>query len=258
MLENINFLLAPLCIGAILVITHVTFGQEVLKRGIIFIDLTLAQVAACGIIIGSLIGLESSWWALQLLATATAVAVALALAGIEKLLKGKHQEAIIGAVYAVSASLVLILIANDNHAQTHSQELLNGQLLWLGFDTLHYALPLYALLLSIWWLAVRYQFSRWVFYPLLAILVTSSIQLIGLYLVFATLILPALAVVGLRHSLLLGWILGICGYTFGLLASNYSDWPTDPMIVVMLGLLAAAAALLRGSIHGIRKYLYKH
>lgn len=247
--QHWDLLIAPFCIGVLLVITHVTFGREVLQRGIIFIDLTLAQVAACGVVLGTMLGLSAedttSWWLLQLVATAAAVGVALLLAGIEKQLNGQHQEAIIGAVYAVSASLVIILLANSPHAFEQRNELLSGQILWLDISTLIYVLPLYGVLLTVWWLASRHAWGRWLFYPLLAILVTSSVQLIGLYLVFATLILPALAVVGLRHNLLFGWLLGIFGYALGLILSLILDWPSGPAIVVSLGTLTVLTGLIR-------------
>lgn len=229
--------------GLLIVITHVTFGREVLKRGIIFIDLTLAQTAAVGVVLAGIWHIEANW-AIQAAAISAALLAAMILNWTEKHWP-KQQEAVIGAFYAVAASAVLILIANNPHGNEQLNNLLAGQILWLQMEQLLPVAVLYALLLAVWWLLPSYR-SR-LFYALFAVLVTTSVQLVGLYLVFATLILPALAVVGVsgHRGLWLGWLLGVLSYITGIAISLSFDWPTGPAIVCSLALIALLCFAVR-------------
>lgn len=233
--------------GLLIVISHVVFGREVLRRGIIFIDLTLAQVAAVGVVVAAMLHLESPI-AVQLAAVSAALLAAAGLAITEHYLP-KYQEAIIGSVYAVAASLVLILVAQNPHGAEQLNTLLAGQILWLQFSSLWPAALLFMGILLLWWRLE--QWRQQLFYPLFAIVVTTSVQLVGLYLVFASLILPALASIkatGLR-GVFNGWVIGMSGYAMGILLSLLFDWPTGPAIVCAL----AAMSLLATSISALRR-----
>ncbi len=233
---------AALFAGILIVISHVAFGREVLRRGIIFIDLTLAQVAAVGVVIAAMLHFESPL-AVQLAATSAALVAAAGLAITEQKLP-QYQEAIIGSVYAVAASLVLILVANNPHGAEQLNTLLAGQILWLQFSQLWAPAILFAVILLLWWRLE--QWRQQLFYPLFAIVVTTSVQLVGLYLVFASLILPALASITKPGfaGLLRGWLIGLGGYMLGIILSLQFDWPTGPAIVCALAAVALLAALL--------------
>ncbi len=118
-----------------------------------------------------------------------------------------------------------------------------GQILWVADTQLLAACALSALILALWWGAGRRR--PWLFYPCLALAVTASVQLVGIYLVFASLILPALAVrgaTGLR-ALLPAYLLGALAYLAGLLASARYDLPAGPLIVLALALAALSWGL---------------
>lgn len=239
-LTDISLWGLPLLAGVMIVLSHVVFGREVLRRGIIFIDLTLAQMAALGVVLADLLGMEHPI-AVQCAAVSTALLASAALASCER--RWPHsQEAIIGSVYVVAASLVLILIAGHPHAAEQLQSMLSGQLLWLQMQQLWPAALLFLSLLGLWFGLAKHR--KLLFYPLFAIMVTTSVQMVGLYLVFASLILPALAVRSLaeKPGLLWGWLLGSIGYFVGILASISFDWPTGPSIVCCLAGVCLLAA----------------
>lgn len=238
---------APLLAGLLVVSTHVLMGRKVLERGIIFIDLTIAQIAALGAILAGVIGWgpdEGADWHTQGAAAAAALLAAALLTWTEHHLR-KVQEALIGSLYVLAASTSVLVLASNPHGAEHMQELLAGQILWVGTAQLWPVLALYAAVLAIWFLWARTRPQA--FYFLFALIVTASVQLVGVYLVFASLILPALASYGLgeRRGLMLGYGVGAAGYALGLWLSVPLDLPAGPFIVCMLAALALAAATAR-------------
>ncbi|MBI2383091.1 MAG: metal ABC transporter permease, partial [Gammaproteobacteria bacterium] len=125
---------APLLAGLLVVATHVPLGRRVLQRGIIFIDLTIAQVAALGVIVAGTLGfggLEAEGWRAQLAAAFAALAAAALLTWTER--RFRHmQEALIGSLYVLAACVALLVLAHNPHGAEHMQELLAGQILWIG------------------------------------------------------------------------------------------------------------------------------
>lgn len=250
-LSNIGFdwslLGAPLIAGLLVASTHVVLGRRVLERGIIFIDISIAQVAALGSILAATWGLapmEGDGWQSQIAAGVAALLASGLLAWTEARLR-HVQEALIGSLYVISASAALLVLSGNPHGAEHMQELLAGQILWVGFPHVWPVLGLYTLILATWFLWARRVPAA--FYFLFALTVMASVQLVGVYLVFATLILPALAAHGLkeRAGLALGWAVGALGYASGLWLSVPFDLPAGPLIVCMLAGLALLAALAR-------------
>lgn len=244
---NWSLLGPPLLAGLLTVATHVLLGRKVLERGIIFIDLTIAQVAALGVIAVGAIGWapdEGSDWRTQLAAGVTALLAAALLTWTERHFR-KVQEALIGSLYVLSACVAILVLAGNPHGAEHMQELLAGQILWVGYSALIPVALLYAAILAIWFLWARTR-PAW-FYFLFALTVTASVQLVGVYLVFASLILPALASFGLgeRRGLWVGYAVGAGGYGLGLWLSVPFDLPAGPFIVVMLASLSLIAAVSR-------------
>lgn len=244
---NWSLLGPPLLAGLLVVSTHVLLGRKVLERGIIFIDLTIAQVAALGVIAVGALGWapdEGSDWRTQAAAGVAALLAAALLTWTERHFR-KVQEALIGSLYVLTASVAILVLAGNPHGAEHLQELLTGQILWVGYHALIPVAVLYAGILAAWVLWARTRPA--LFYFLFALTVTASVQLVGVYLVFASLILPALASFGLgeKRGLLLGYGVGAAGYFLGLWLSVPYDLPAGPFIVVMLASLALLAALLR-------------
>jgi zinc/manganese transport system permease protein len=242
---DLSLMGAPLLAGLLVVSTHVLLGRRVLERGIIFIDITIAQVAALGVIIAGAIGLgddEGHGAGAQIAAACAALLAAALLSWTEK--RFRHvQEALIGSLYVLAASAAILVLAHNPHGSEHLQELLSGQILWVGYAQLWPVALLYAAVLAMWFLWAHQRPGT--FYFLFAITVTASVQLVGVYLVFATLILPALASWKLkeRSGLLLGYGIGTAGYFLGLWLSVPTDLPAGPLIVVVLAALALFSAL---------------
>jgi zinc/manganese transport system permease protein len=234
-------IIGPALVAGILVLaTHVPLGREVLRRGIIFIDLAVAQMAALGVIAANGLGLETHGFAAQLAAFAAALAGGLLLSWCDHRF-GKIQEAIIGVSFVLAATGGILLLANNPRGGEELRELLVGQILWADVHTLAPAAALAALVLASWRSVMR-RLGRSGFYLLFAISVTASVQLVGIYLVFASLMLPALATRSLRaHTLLAGYGVGVVGYLIGLVLSALYDLPTGAVIVWTLTLAAIAA-----------------
>ena len=121
--------------------------------------------------------------------------------------------------------------------------LLAGQILWVTFDQLWPAALVTALLAPLWWLLSRWD-KHLAFYTTFAVAVTVSVQLVGVYLVFASLIVPALAVRHLqgKKAQIIGFLIGLSAYATGLVLSALMDWPTSPAIVWALAVIAVLVA----------------
>ncbi|HET7608763.1 MAG TPA: metal ABC transporter permease [Gammaproteobacteria bacterium] len=229
--------------GALVLATHVPLGQEVLRRGIIFIDLAVAQIAGLGVIAAGGLGLEAHGIAAQIAAFASALIGGALLSWTDRRFP-KVQEAIIGVSFVLAATGGILLLANNPRGGEELRDLLVGQILWADVHTLAPAAALAALVLASWRFVMR-KLGRAGFYLLFAVSVTASVQLVGVYLVFASLMVPALATRSLRaHSLAVGYGVGLVGYVVGLLLSAFFDLPTGAVIVWTLTIAGIALAPL--------------
>jgi zinc/manganese transport system permease protein len=238
-------ILAPAMIAGLLVLsTHVLLGREVLSRGIIFIDLAVAQIAGLGVMAAAAFGWHPHGVTAQLAAVAAAMAGGVLLTWTEGRFE-KVQEAIIGAVFVLAATAGIILLANHPRGGEELRELLIGQILWVDRHNLVPAAAVSAVVVASW-LTARERLGRAGFYLLFALSVTVSVQLVGVYLVFASLILPALATRNEpeRRALPIAYGTGAAGYALGLVLSALLDLPTGAVIVWSLALVSAATALL--------------
>ena len=235
--------------GVLVLATHVPLGREVLKSGIIFIDLAVAQMAGLGVIAASTLGLDTHGVAAQTAAFAAALAGGLLLSWTDKRF-GKTQEAIIGVSFVLAATGGLLLLANNPRGGEELRDLLVGQILFADVHTLTPAAVLAAAVLASWRLVMR-LLGRPGFYLLFAVSVTASVQLVGVYLVFASLMVPALATRSVaKHALAAGYTIGFAGYVVGLLLSAVFDLPTGAVIVWTLTLVGLVAAPLLGRWRG--------
>ena len=231
--------------GVLVLATHVPLGREVLKRGIIFIDLAVAQMAGLGVIAAGTLGLEAHGVAAQVAAFAAALVGGLLLSWTDHRF-GKTQEAIIGVSFVLAATGGLLLLANNPRGGEELRDLLVGQILFADVHTLTPAAVLAAAVLASWRLVMRWL-GRPGFYLLFAVSVTASVQLVGVYLVFASLMVPALATRTLaKHALATGYAIGFVGYLAGLLLSAVYDLPTGAVIVWTLTVAGVAAVPLLG------------
>ena len=236
---DLNILWPALLAGVLVTATHVPLGIQVLSRGIVFIDLAIAQIAGLGVICADWLGFEPHGWAVQISALTAALAGALLLTWTEKHWP-EVQEATIGAVFILAASGSLIVLASNPQGAEHLKELLVGQVLWVNPARLPFVAVIYAAILLVWFLRGD-RVGRVMFYLLFACAVTISVQFVGLYLVFTTLIIPALATRRfVRGRVAAGYVVGAAGYALGLVVSAVTDWPSGPAIVWVMAALAVA------------------
>jgi zinc/manganese transport system permease protein len=154
------------------------------------------------------------------------------------------QEALIGVLFVLAASGAILLLAHDAHGNEQLKDILVGQILWVSYAQLIPLAGLSVLVLAAWF-GLRERLGRAGFYLLFALAVTASVQLVGVYLVFASLIVPALAARNypLSRRLPIGYVLGAAGYALGMLGSAWFDLPSGALIVwVMAGLGIAVSA----------------
>jgi zinc/manganese transport system permease protein len=226
----------------------VPLGTQVLDRGIVFIDLAIAQIAGLGVIAADALGLPEGGAAVQAAAVCAALLGALLLTWTERKVPDQ-QEALIGVMFILAACAGILLLAGNPHGGEHLKELLVGQILWVNTAQLGWLAGVSALLLAAMRLGWADRLGRFGFYGVFALAVTASVQLVGVYLVFSSLIIPALgtrAIAGPRRHL---WAygLGALGYALGLALSALFDLPSGAVIVWTLAACAAAFAAVSGA-----------
>src|SRR5712691_1338987 len=271
----LDLLVVPFLACLVLTGIHVYLGLHVLARGVIFVDLALAQIAALGISVAILAGhpIQSDaayWYALAFTAGGAAI---FALSRLHAL--PVPQEAIIGIVYAVSAAVAVLVVDRAPQGSEHIKELLVGGILTVTPREVATVAVLYGVLGIIHWLVrrplldisfdpagarARGRFvAAWdfVFYTSFGLVVTSSVRLAGVLLVFSYLIVPAvvgaLLVRGVAHRLLVGWGLGASVSALGILAAWRWDLPTGAAVVTTFGVALAVVAIALGAVRLIRR-----
>lgn len=239
-LSDLDLLYPALLAGLLVLATHIPLGMRVLQRGVIFADLAVAQMAGLGVIAAGLFGLEHAPLALQLCAVSSALLGAALLAALERW-PLPAREAGIGLLFVLASSGGILLMSQDVHAGEHLKDLLVGQILWVSHQQL-----MAVALLSVGLLTALHRYGERLghfgFYALFALAVTASVQLVGVYLVFASLIIPGLATRNLtRNRRLTAFAIGGLGYMGGLLLSVRYDLPAGAAIVWMMALAGGVA-----------------
>jgi len=260
----IEFLALPFVACLVLTAIHVYLGLHVLARGVIFADLALAQTAALGITVAFLAGhaIQSDaayWYALVF-----TLAGAGLFAGSRTRRARVPQEALIGIVYAVSAAAAVLVVDRAPQGSEHIKQLLVGSILTVTGDEVRALTLLYAVLGALLWAvrrplllisfdpdgaAQRHAVRAWdfVFYASFGLVVTSSVRVAGVLLVFSYLVVPAtvaaLLTDSVRGRLLVGWAVGVGVSAGGLFASYAWDLPTGATVVVTFGVALAGVAL---------------
>ena len=239
-------ILGPAMVAGLLVLaTHVPLGMQVLDRGIVFIDLAIAQIAALGVIGAIALGLPAGGVAVQAAAVSSALLGAWLLTWTERRAPAQ-QEALIGVMFILAACAGILVLAGNPHGGEHLRDLLVGQILWVNTHQLLWLAGVSAVLLAAigrGWVARLGPFG---FYAVFALAVTASVQLVGVYLVFASLIIPALGTRAWRgrQRHLLAYGVGALGYALGLALSALLDLPSGAVIVWSLAGCAALLAAL--------------
>ena len=267
----LELLLVPFLACLVLTGIHVYLGLHVLARGVIFVDLALAQLAALGISVAVLAGhrIQSDaayWYALAFTVGGAAV---FALSRWHR--ARVPQEAIIGIVYAVSAAVAVLVVDRAPQGSEYIKQLLVGSILTVTPRDVGVVATLYAALGALHWLIRRplLQISldptgarargrfvaAWdfVFYTSFGLVVTSSVRLAGVLMVFSYLIVPAvvgaLLARGVLPRLLIGWGLGVITSVLGIVAAWTWDLPPGATIVTAFGVALALVAVALGAFH---------
>jgi len=273
----LELMLPALVAALILVGIHGYLGLHVIAREVIFVDLALAQVAALGWAAAGLgmavplevlpgVGPEAAAYLTGLIATLVAAAL-LAVTRLDDL--PVPQEAIIGIVYVVASAATILLAAQAPRGSEHVQELLTGSLLWVTWPTILKTAAVYGAVGVVhWFLRDRFltismdpdrarregwSLAWWdfLFYALFGVVVTSSVAIAGVLLVFTFLVIPAvIAFLFVRRPaslLAVAWATGSVATLAGLLVSYGTDLPTGPVVVCAFAAALAGAFVVRSA-----------
>ncbi len=271
-MEMMSFLLLPFLAGFVLTGIHAYLGVHVVERGVIFVDLALAQIAALGTTVAFLAGYDlhsgvSYFWSLGFTIVGAAI---FALTRVHRETR-VPQEAIIGIVYAVSAAAAILVMSKAPQETEHLKDMLVGNILAVNWQTVIKTAVLYSLV-GLFHFVFRRKFlamslnahngavpipheKMWdfLFYISFGFVVTWSVAIVGVLLVFSYLIVPSVAAMLFSQSigkrLAVGWILAVLVTALGILLSFKLDLPTGATIVCTFGitllLLAVVWAMTR-------------
>lgn len=265
-MDVIQFLAAPFAMCLLLILIHCYLGLHVLARGVVFVDLSLAQVASFGATLALLIDPEhQSNWGYVVSLSCTFIAAGL-FAFARRFEKRLPQEALIGITYAFASAAVVLVIDRLAHGAEHLKEALVGQILWVSWHDVGRTAIIYALVGGVHWV-FRKRFlessfhhdeskksALWdfLFYALFGVVITSSTSIAGVLLVFSFLIVPAvmstLFFTTIRARLLYGWISGAVLSLVGMWISYRLDLPVGAVLVVLftaLPILSVPALALK-------------
>lgn len=266
-----ELLLAPFAACLILTGIHCYLGIHIVSRGVIFVDLALAQVAALGSTVALLAGYELSSTETYLISLGFTFfgAGVFALGRMRE--ESVPQEAIIGIVYAVSSAAAILVLDKAPHGEEAIKAMLIGSILfvtwpqivkisaiYLAVGALHFLLRKKFLLISINPKMARQsglwiRFWDFIFYITFGFVVTSSVRIAGVLLVFSYLVVPAVCAIffvrSVAHRLLIGWGLGFIASVLGLYASAKWDLPTGASVVTVFGLLLVICATVKCAIY---------
>jgi zinc/manganese transport system permease protein len=256
MTDAIALLWPPFLVALCLIGIHTYFGIQVLARNVIFVDLALAQIAALGTTMAFMLGHPAQGSATYLYSLAFTLLAAFLLAFTRNWSRRIPQEALIGVIYVVAAAAAILLIDRAPQGAEHLKQILTGNILITGMAEVAAIAPIYLAIGAAHWLLrgrlVPSCKGSWlwefVFYATFGVVVTSSVALAGVLLVFSFLIMPAAVGVlfadTLRRQLAIGWAVGTLASAVGLAVSYGGDLPTGAAMVCTFGATLALAGLI--------------
>lgn len=253
----LEMMAAPVVMALILVAMHSHLGWHVVRRGVIFVDIALAQVAAFGVAVSMLFGGEIGTDSTYLVALGATFLGAGLIALTRTHEERVPQEAYIGIIYAVASAAMILVLTQVPHGGEEIRHLLVGAILWVTWPVVIKTAILYAALGGLLWLwrgplhrisedhetarrtGLRVGWWDLVFYAILGTVVTSSVQVAGVLLVFALLVVPTVMGVRLfrndRAQFVYTLGVGMLAVIVGAGASYVFDWPTGAAIVCVFG-----------------------
>ncbi|MGZ3725646.1 MAG: metal ABC transporter permease [Pseudobdellovibrio sp.] len=261
-MEALEFLAAPLVLAILLVGIHAYLGLHVLEREVIFVDISLSQVAALGSAISLFFVKEGEGATFALcLSLGLCLLVAFALALLKRFEKSVSQEALIGMTYALAGGSLILVADKLPHGAEHLKEALIGNILFVTWPQVLETFVIYAVIGVLHWI-FRKQFWQasegkdgmfwwdFLFYFLFGIVITFSTRHAGVLVVFSILVAPAALATRYFESivprLLLAWGVGTAGLLLAFILSYKLDLPSGAAIVCTLTSLFFLALLIRG------------
>ncbi len=264
--DLLSLMWIPFLMCLVLTGIHAYLGFHVIAREVVFVDIALAQIAALGATAAFLFGYDLETWESYASALVFTILGALVLALTRSRERNVSQEAVIGVVYAVSAAGAVLLADRSPHGAEHLRGMLVGSILSVGGAEVLKVALLYSVIGLFHWLCRRPFFListdpaaayregwrvRWwdfLFYASFGVVVTSSVRIAGVLLVFSYLIVPALAaiVVGgrMRMRLAVGWAFGTVVSVVAMIASAVLDLPTGATVVCAFGVILLALGVI--------------
>jgi zinc/manganese transport system permease protein len=239
-----DVLLSAFLLSVVLLGIHSFFGLEIIKRGIIFTDLAIGQMAAMGAAI-SILFLDGEYLDLVALTFALIGGGAIAFASS----RATSHEAFIGLLYAFGLSAVFIILSKSYHGMETFQKLMASDILFTPLSAIGVTAVIYAVLGAV--LLVFYRRARGlakeaIFFVTFAVTVTIAVRLAGVLIVFALLVSPALIALKIRRgrALINAWIIGTVVNLVAIIISYNFDLPTGYTLVALHALLALVVSLI--------------
>lgn len=261
-MEAWQILLPAFVMTLLMIITHAYLGLHVLQRGIIFVDLALAQIAGLGVSIAFLLGNDAHGIEAKVYAFIATLIAAFAFTGLHKISSKTTREVTIGSVYVVTTALSVVILSRSPLGMEQLKSLFNGNILWVNWQDIIFVAVAYALLIVLH-LIKRKQFYalsfdneknfsfiwEFFFFASFAIVITLAVNIAGILMVFALLIIPgfsaSLLTQAFKARLLIAWGLALVSCTLGLWLSFEADLPVGATVVSVTGLLPVTALLIR-------------
>ncbi len=265
--ELLHIMVLPFAACLILAGIHAYLGLHVIERQVIFVDLALAQIAALGASLALVFGygldsVQSYWMSLGFTLAGAAI---FSLTRFKK--QRVPQEAIIGITYAVSAAMLILILSRSGEGDEHIKQALVGNILLIRSSEVFKILGIYSVIGAFHYFfrknfllisqnpdeayrkGLNVRFWDFLFYASFGFVVTSSVRIAGVLLVFSFLVVPSVAAIlfsnNTRTRLALGWSIGFLASVLGMAASYYMDLPTGASVVCTFGLILIVLATIR-------------
>lgn len=261
-METLNLLIYPFLACVLLILIHAYFGIHILERGIIFVDLSLAQFIGLGIAFSFLIGHGTT--ERYIFSTLFAVLGASILTLSRHIARHINIEAFIGVLYIFSLAASILILDRTPHGLEEFKAILNGNILWVTPGDLFNTFVIYAAIGILHFIFRKRFFSlsyegrgnalwEFLFFLTFAIVLVKSVQMAGILQVFSFLVIPVLIgrlyTRNIHTMLALGWLLGLLASLFGLTLSYQFDLPAAPLIVASLSSTFFMLLLLKALRH---------
>jgi zinc/manganese transport system permease protein len=259
----LDLMIPPIVAGLVILAIHSYLGLHVIARGVIFVDLAFAQIAALGTTVAIFVGAEHHGMTELLFALGFTLLGALIFSMTRMEESAVPQEAIIGITFVVASAAVILLAGLTAEGAEHIRETMTGTLIWVDWPAIWRISAAYAVIGAFHFalrkpmLAVTFVPDRveriklwdFLFYLSFGVVISFSVELAGVLMVFSALVIPGVVAFLFTNrflaALLIAWSTGALAIVGGIGASFYWDLATGPLLVCAFGVLLVAAAVVR-------------